>query len=222
MNDQSSNQNTHGAVDTLFCQCGTESKRPAQLPGNPTRRAFECNTCSQERRERKFTKSICPPLYLDSDPARLPTAQLNRAMSWNFGPRGLLLCGETGKGKTRIAWQLLRRVLIRDFPEVGFTWFDCVGFGHEIERHYKSEDFADWILSVAKKDIIFFDDLGKLKLTERAETELFGLIERRCAYQLPIIATTNDTGDSFAARMTENRAEPMVRRLSEFCHVIQF
>jgi DNA replication protein DnaC len=70
--------------------------------------------------------------------------------------------------------------------------------------------------------LIYFDDLGKLKLTERAEAELFGLIERRCANGCPIIATTNDTGETLSSRMTDNRGEAMVRRLREFCETIRF
>ena len=130
--------------------------------------------------------------------------------------------GDTGKGKSRIAWRLLKRVLCEDKLETTFLWFDCIGFGHEIARHYRLEDAEAWLDKVATVPLLYFDDLGKLKLTERAETELFGLIERRCANQLPIIATTNDTGDSLAARMTEGRGPAMIRRLREFCDIITF
>lgn len=143
-------------------------------------------------------------------------------MKWTYGSRGLILLGETGKGKTRVAWTLLRRLLVEDWPERGFLWFDCIGFGHQIARHYKEENAEKWLEDVAVCDLLFFDDLGKLKLTERAEVELFGLIERRCAAELPIIVTTNDTGDSLAARMSDNRGPAMIRRLREFCDPIQF
>jgi DNA replication protein DnaC len=165
--------------------------------------------------------SICPKLYQSSDPARLPAGPLARAMAWQYGARGLILTGETGKGKTRIAWLLLRRVLIEDVKRLRFYWFDCVGFGHAIGQHYKDEDAEKWLEKLGTADLVFFDDLGKLKLTERAETELFGLVERRCANELPMIVTTNDTGDSLAARMTENRGPAMMRRLREFCDVIK-
>ena len=35
-----------------------------------------------------------------------------------------------------------------------------------------------------------------------------------------IIATTNDTGDTLAARLTDNRAPALVRRLREFCEMV--
>ena len=53
---------------------------------------------------------ICPPLYAATDPARLPQESLRRVMAWQFGPRGLVIHGPTGTGKTRAAFLLLRRL----------------------------------------------------------------------------------------------------------------
>jgi len=164
---------------------------------------------------------MCPELYQNSDPDRLPAGQLKSVLDWEYGPSGLILMGDTGAGKTRLAWLLLRRLLVHDKMEPRLTWFDAVGFGHEISRHYRNEDAEDWLEEVAGVDLLFFDDLGKLKLTERAETELFGLVERRCAARLPIIATTNDTGDSLGGRMTDHRGPALIRRLRDFCRIIQ-
>jgi DNA replication protein DnaC len=173
------------------------------------------------RREHKFA-TICPSLYQKTEANRLPATQLAKALEWQYGARGLILLGDTGKGKSRVAWTLLKRVLVEDKKEQGFMWFDAISFGHQIAKHYRDEDAEDWLDRVAQCPLVFFDDLGKLKLTERAEVELFGVIERRCAAELPIIVTTNDTGDSLAARMTDNRGPAMIRRLREFCEPIQF
>lgn len=164
---------------------------------------------------------FCPPLYQRTEPSRLPQAQLSAALSWEYGPRGLILLGETGRGKSRVAWLTLKKVMTGRKPP-SFMWFDAVSFGHEIAKHYRTEDAEAWLDRVAECGLVFFDDLGKLKLTERAEVELFGVIERRCAAELPIIVTTNDTGDTLASRMTDNRGPALIRRLREFCEPIQF
>lgn len=206
---------------TLTCpKCGRD-RVVLSDKHSPGRYASECRECEQARREQRFVRT-CPPLYQESDVARLPQHKLRQALAWQYGPQGLILIGETGVCKTRIAWQLIRRVLVNDKREVSFTWFDAVGFGHELAKHYHQEDAETWLEKITATELMFFDDLGKLKLTERAETELFGLIERRCAACLPMIVTTNDTGDSLAARMTENRGPAMIRRLREFCSTITF
>lgn len=209
---------------TFACSaCGAEAERKASgvLYCAGERRTYECGECEFKRREIRFL-SQCPPLYQASDESRLPRAQMAEAMRWEYNPRGVVFMGDTGKGKSRIAWRMLKRILCEDKQERGFMWFDCIAFGHDIARHYHLEDAETWLDKVAAIPLLFFDDLGKLKLTERAETELFGVIERRCAAQLPIIATTNDTGDSLAARMTENRGPALIRRLREFCDIITF
>lgn len=187
----------------------------------PEERFGECPDCAKGRRTLKFQK-ICPPLYQKSDVNKLPELQLKKALEWQFNPRGLILLGDTGKGKSRVAWQLLKRILVSDKPEQPMMWFDSTSFGLEIAKHYRHDDVDVWLNSAAAVPILFFDDLGKLKLTERAEVELFGLIERRTASELPIIVTTNDTGDTLAARMSDNRGPAMIRRLREFCDPIQF
>ena len=107
-------------------------------------------------------------------------------------------------------------------PEREFMWFDCIGFGHEITKQFKTDTAEFWADKVATVPILFFDDLGKLKMTERAEVELFGVIERRVANMLPVIVTMNANAEQFSVQMTDNRGPALIRRLREFCEPIQF
>lgn len=215
---QSAGSKNFDTINCRSCNASWQKETRSSITGTYS---GECPDCSKIRRENKFNE-ICPSLYQKSDISRLPAQQLTKALDWKYGPRGMILLGDTGKGKSRVAWTLLRRVLVEDRQEVGFMWFDAISFGHKIALHYREEDAEQWLDKVAVCPLVFFDDLGKLKLTERAEVELFGVIERRCASELPIIVTTNDTGDSLAARMTDNRGPAMIRRLREFCEPIQF
>ncbi len=208
-------------MNTLPChECNTQ--RPSgEFITDRDGYAIRCRTCEGERKAAQFER-LCPPLYRHSDATRLPL--LAKVLEWKRTEDrpGLLLRGSTGRGKSRCAWLLVERIMTVDLQQV--YAFDCVAFGHDLSRHYRDEDNPAemWLDMLAKAPVVFFDDLGKLKITERAEAELFGLIERRTANQLPIIATTNDSGDSLSSRMTDNRGPALIRRLREFCQVIDF
>ncbi|HUS13124.1 MAG TPA: ATP-binding protein [Pyrinomonadaceae bacterium] len=172
-------------------------------------------------REDRWPK-LCPPLFREIDVSKLPTtypATLERVMAWQMGPKGLILSGITGKGKTRAAWQLLKRL---HFEGVHIRAFDCVDFAHECQTAFTDFKGEGWAKNVAAAELVFFDDFGKNKMTDRVEVELFGVIDRRMAHQLPIIVTTNDIGSTLEARLSPDRGAPLVRRLRECCESIAF
>lgn len=165
-------------------------------------------------------KEICPPLYLNSDPARLP--KLAEVLAWQYNEHGLLLHGETGKGKTRCAWQLLRRLYVEENIR-NLIAFDSTSFSHSIAKHFGPDgDGEKWATKIVGAQILFFDDLGKARLTERGQSELFGIIENRMAYQTPTIITTNFVGDTLASCFRDDVGKALVRRLRECCHAIGF
>jgi DNA replication protein DnaC len=68
--------------------------------------------------------------------------------------------------------------------------------------------------------ILLIDDIGKGKMTDRAEMELFDLLETRTSHKLPTIWTANAKGDDLLRMMSEDRGEPIIRRLSEFSEIV--
>jgi DNA replication protein DnaC len=179
-----------------------------------------CLPCRISEKQEERWKTLCPPLYRESDPAKLP--RLPEVLKWEYGPRGMILMGRTGSGKTRCAWQLLKR---EHFAGHKIIAFDQVSFAHKCVSAFSAVEtsgWEEWIVSVQNAPIVFFDDLGKFRFSERVEMELSNIIEFRTSHLLPIIVTTNDDGDSLKARMSENRGEPVVRRLREFCDSIVF
>lgn len=177
----------------------------------------------RERRAERF-RSLCPPLYQQTDPARLPPDKLAAVTGWQYGPKGLLLVGPTGTGKTRCAWQLLRRLI-----HAGRTVraFDGLGWGVAVSAAFGTPDETEtWLDRVCKVDVLFIDDLFKVKMTEAQEQAAYGVFERRTNHLLPLIVTMNSTGRMILDRMTDqgraDRGEPLIRRMAEFCEVVTF
>lgn len=160
---------------------------------------------------------ICPPLYRDTDPGRLPLCRsaYRKIIGWEYGPRGLLVHGPTGSGKTRATWMLIQRLI----AEGRFLmWYDCVDFGHAVARYFSDKDLDPqwWIGQLAKAPVLFFDDLGKAKLTDRVESEFFGIIEKRIANCVPTLITTNLNSKALAHMLSPDRGPAMIRRLKEY------
>lgn len=201
------------------------SAAPAAAP-EPTPEERWMQEQRQQERDRRAARfrNLCPPLYQQTDPARLPPDKLAAVTAWKYGPKGLLLVGPTGTGKTRCAWQLLRR-LIHEGRTV--TAFDGLGWGVAVSAAFGDPGTtADWLDRVCKADVLFIDDLFKVKMTEAQEQAAYGVFERRTNHLLPILCTLNSTGRMILDRMTDqgraDRGEPLIRRMGEFCEVVTF
>jgi DNA replication protein DnaC len=198
---------------------------PASAPEPTAEERWLERERQRERQHRAdMFRQSCPPLYQHTDPAQLPQDKLAAVNAWKYGPKGLLLVGPTGTGKTRCAWELLRR-LIHEGRSVRV--FDGLGWGVAVSAAFgELATTADWLDRVCKADVLFIDDLFKVKMTEAQEQAAYGVFERRTNHLLPIICTMNSTGRMILERMTDqgraDRGEPLIRRMAEFCEVVTF
>jgi DNA replication protein DnaC len=166
-------------------------------------------------------KKLCPAVFKITDPAKLPNqAAYRQAMAWTYGPEGLLLHGPTGTGKTKTAWQILRREFFAGHYPAILNSSAALQYAGLFAVN--SKDAELWVKRLCKKPILLLDDTFKVKLTEAFEAALFSIVDRRSENLLPIIAATNDTGTSLGERMSADRAEPFIRRLREMCRAIAF
>jgi DNA replication protein DnaC len=222
-------------VKTTACfECKSKfNYEPKKMLGREMSAPVTCDDCNKKfkaenaakteeaikrGRETKWLK-MCPPLYQDSDLSRLPKLSTEKVLGWKFGPRGLVIYGDTGKGKTRAAFLLCKKLHDKG---LAVSAFHGNRFAHDCAKKFGEGNGENWIEGLVCKDVVFFDDLGKFKLTERVEAELFGLIETRVANLKPVIITTNFIGGDLEAKMTADRGEPLVRRLREFCESVAF
>jgi len=166
-------------------------------------------------------KDIRPPMFRDTEAHRLPHPHvLQRVMAWTFGPIGLTLHGETGGGKSRCAWMLAQREHLAGKRVWGLN--SASGFDYAAQFHESPAVAKEWIDRMISADVLLLDDVFKVKLTESFECALFAVVTMRTEDGRPIIATTNDTGDTLIARMSADRGAPMIRRLRDYTKAIPF
>jgi DNA replication protein DnaC len=175
----------------------------------------------QERRQEAFN-ALCPPLYRESDPKRIPAAFLREIEAWQYNPVGTGLIGPAGCGKTRAAWILLKRLHFSGIRVFGIT---ATGFAKACADQWHDNNQAksmaeDTLTRCRRTKVLLLDDLGKNKMTERAELELFDLLEHRSSHELPIIWTANAAKGDLRKMLSSDRGEPILRRLSEFTNII--
>jgi DNA replication protein DnaC len=175
----------------------------------------------QERQQEAFN-AICPPLYRESDPKRIPAPFLAECEAWHYNPVGIGLVGPAGCGKTRAAWMLLKRLHFSGIRVFGITSTAfakaCADQWHDDAQTKALAE--DMLTRCRRTKVLLLDDLGKAKITERSELELFDLLEHRSSHELPIIWTANAAKGDLRKMLSSDRGEPILRRLSEFTNII--
>lgn len=178
-----------------------------------------CERCSPgvaEQREQTWL-DFCPPLYRKSDLSRLPVAAVEAAEKYEYGPEGLALVGKSGIGKTRAMMVLCRRLIFNEGRHGHFV--PAAVFSREIASH--GHEAGQYTAKLRRTGVLFIDDLGKGKLTDAVQAHLFDILEERTANLRPTLWTSNAGGKALAAMFSKDRADPFLRRLTEFSKIIK-
>jgi DNA replication protein DnaC len=162
--------------------------------------------------------------------------------SWKYDPDacpcaaqcGLGIVGPTGIGKTRAMLVALERYVVEnpvcgksglEMPKVefvndyDFAEFALSKFNYEDKPlRVEAKEFLQFFLDA---DLLFLDDLGQSKYTERVQTELYHLVEQRTNSFLPILWTSNYDAKGLLGRFSDkSRGQAILRRLKEFTHIM--
>ncbi len=171
----------------------------------------------------KEFNELCPPLYQDTDLSRVYSGFARAATHWPYGPKGVTLVGPAGEGKTRAAWMLLKRIHLTGKKVYGLTGTQLGKFAAD-QWHSRAEEKrnAEEAIERCKQcSLLLIDDLGKQKFTERAELELFDILEYRTSHLKPTVVTANSDGKELLNMLSEDRGEPILRRIQEFSTTIK-
>lgn len=177
----------------------------------------------------------CPPEMRGTDwarPSLMPYAdQISSILAHSPEKRGILCSGATGRGKSRAMWQLMRRLACDEVREVrcwnASDWFNTL----QSQISYGRDDARGWVEATARRAIVFIDDLGQ-EAMQSARSEwsagwFFRFLDIRLGEGLPLYVTTNLRAEQMAQNSgrpgaSQVRGDPLVRRLTELCQVIQF
>lgn len=136
-----------------------------------------------------------------------------------YSGKGLIISGPPGFGKTRSAWILMRRLFDDGVDVHALT---ATGFGAGVASHFGSGTGGDWIADTASHQVLFIDDLDKLVLTARVQSELYTVIESMTSTGRSLIITVNSGGNDFINRFDPSVGPAIYRRVSEFCKHVPF
>jgi DNA replication protein DnaC len=185
--------------------------------------AYEEETFKKERQA--ILDKITPHAFAETEQARLPDQQLAEALTWATNkatqPLNLLLAGKTGVGKTRIAWEALKKRFSEwgknakgEIISLNVSWrpvaIGAESFTRRLNKEWELMERLQW----AK--LLLLDDLGKERTTPTAESAIFELIRERMDNGLPTIYTTNFAPSTLVKRFVQTETgEAVSRRLKE-------
>lgn len=170
------------------------------------------------QRMRHWAENIGDASFDDTDPQLLPKPQVyERVMGWKYGPRGLIIHGTSGRGKTRCLYALLERLFVHD--EVDVRVIRVTTFARTMSNGGRESEVM--LNQLIRVPVLALDDLGKEAATDRWESALVELLDARSMAKRPVLVTTNYVGERLVTRFRDPQTgEAVVRRLREFCEPI--
>ncbi|MEI6177998.1 MAG: hypothetical protein WCS43_13990 [Verrucomicrobiota bacterium] len=225
------------------CQDAIDRKNEKENRERSEREAAEKITASIQRLNDKLAGRT-PARYRDTD---IQHAGFNRKL-WNrvkvWRPTSeipwLGLVGESGASKTRIQYLLLREIMIESIDGKGHSPLSFeIATAYELseavrnqyskrrpEGHSFNDDSTEgersraYLDRMATAGILLLDDLGKAKNTPAVASELFAIIDRRHAENLPMVWTANSPPEQIVSGMSPDMAGPLAGRLIECSTII--
>ena len=140
-----------------------------------------------------------PQLFEDTEPEQLGDLW-QTAVTWNPKGKGLLIHGSTRKGKTRTAWFIAKRLWDANPYKHKYLFLTMFELEARIASSWGNSTWDKTMLQMTNVPLLFLDDLGKEKMTDRMASCLFALVDQRTMHQRPTIITTNLTGETLLER----------------------
>lgn len=201
--------------------------QPAQQVTFAGRTFFQCEPCADAEEQKRHRAervarclaawdALCPIDFRSPiDPHRLHQG-IVPALALT-GLEGTALIGESGSGKTRVAWALLRRAAITGnsvyaVSHAGFR--SASSLRHDHDRMVA--DFARETMSRAHNaQILLIDDIGKGSTTETSDEAFFELLSARRDNRLVTHWTANAGSKWLKSRFGRDKGPAIIQRLRD-------
>lgn len=230
---------TDKGTRNIVCECGETFVSNVTLFGKTELVATRCDACVDKYvrasegdfKDAQHSKRIdafrerCPRGMFLFDRDRFPSdlEKHDKVVAAPCKDLGVLIHGRSGAGKSRSIWQLAQRLTVTGGRNVMIL--EDRAFGRLIERSFNAgnAEHDKLIREFQTCSVLIIDDIGKAKLTDRVESDLFDIIDARYANSMPMCFTTQFTGKSLQSRFScKETGEALVRRIVESTESIYF
>jgi hypothetical protein len=190
---------------------------------------FQCEPCAdaeeqKRHRSERITRclatwdALCPiDFRTPLDPLRLHQA-IVPALALT-GLEGSALIGESGSGKTRVAWMLLRRAAIAGhsvYAVSHVSFRSASSLRHDHDR-FVADTARDTLSRAHNAQILLIDDIGKGTPTESADESFFELLSARRDNKLVTHWTANAGSRWLKSRFGRDKGPAILQRLRDLC-----
>lgn len=165
--------------------------------------------------------------YADSFPIMLPTKDKRGKIHPPAKERnGLFISGTKGTGKTHLATSIANQLIQGGTPVICMTMIDLLArIKQTFDRPGEATE-ADILRIYEEVPLLIIDDIGTEQPTAWGITQIYTIINARYEAYMPIIITTNYSGENLIRRMTPDRddgvtAAKTISRLQEMCSGIE-
>jgi len=170
---------------------------------------LSCNNCEECHWVRKCANGNIPPLYWKVNNKNIKNQIIDSIIDCLRSETSLLLQGNVGSGKTYLLYYLIKKGVRALFYK-----------SYEIDNlslKYLNENYSNELLisELQSCRILFIDDLGVNRLTERFERDLYMVLDYRLEHLLPTLISTN-LGDE---DIIKNYGERIFSRLKDYARV---